>query len=122
MCVGEFYEMLDSLPEACDDFDVRFTTHDRSTWMAAVSYCVDSDGDLCLQSAYDDEDNECGYTVDDLKELLSGERNDGYDDVKNSMDVYAEYRNYDDSEYHLVLSRRFWINWKRRRVDVFIKD
>lgn len=122
MSVGEFYEMLDALPYRCGNFDVRFTTHDRSTWMKAVSCCVDSDDDLCLQSKYDDEDNEACYTVNGLKELLSGEMNDGYDDVENSMDVYAEYRDYDDSEYHLVLNHRFWINWKRRRVDVFIRD
>lgn len=122
MCVGEFYEMLDSLPEKCDDFDVRFTTHNRSTWMHSFSYNVDGDGDLCIMSAVDDDDNDDSYTVTDLKELLSGNWNTEYECVEDDMEVYAEYRDYEGSEYHLVLNHRFWINWKRERVDVFIQD
>lgn len=122
MCVGEFYEMLDSLPEACDNFDVRFTTHNRSVWIYPDGYGVDGDGDLCINSTYDADDNRDTYTVDDLKELLSGDWNNESDYVEDDMDVYAEYRDYDGSEYYLVLNHRFWINWKRKRVDVFIQD
>lgn len=121
MCVGEFYEMLDSLPEGCDGFDVRFTTHNRSVWIYPVGYHIDSDGDLCINSAYDADDNRDTYTVDDLKELLSGDWNNECEYVEDDMDVYAEYRDYDESEYYLVLNHRFWINWKRGRVDVFIQ-
>ena len=30
---AELYEMLDRLPDACDDFIVRFTTRDRTEWV-----------------------------------------------------------------------------------------
>ena len=122
MCVGEFYEMLDSLPEVCDNFDVRFTTHNRSVWIYPDGYGVDGDGDLCISSTYNADENRDTYTVDELKELLSGDWNNGRDCIEDEMEVYAEYCGFDESDYYLVLNHRFWINWKRERVDVFIQD
>ena len=110
MCVGEFYEMLDSLPEGCDGFDVRFTTHNRSMWIYPDGYHVDNDGGLCINSSYDGDGNRDTYTVEDLKELLSGDWDNECVCVNDDMDVYAEYCDYDENMYCPVLNHRFWIN------------
>ena len=136
MNVGTFYELLDRLPERCDDFKVRFTLHDRTNWIQPECWHVDDDGDLILTLWDDDEDHDDDeYTIDRLKDLLDGYWNDECDEDQEIYDwreVYIEdfewIGNGDQygprdrcNTYYDILDDRFEINWKRERVDVFIE-
>lgn len=132
MNVGTLYELLDRLPERCDDFTVRFTLHDRSQWIQPECWHIDEEGDLILtlwsQGEVPDEVQE--YTVYGLKDLLAGHWNDNQDDEDDMVfdwrDVYVmdkdydEYSDEEDTTYYDILNHRFSINWKRDRVDVFM--
>ena len=131
MNVGTLYELLDRLPERCDDFTVRFTLHDRTDWIQPECWRVDDDDDLILTLWNDDEDHDDDeYTVDRLKDLLDGYWNDDCDEGQEIYDwreVYVEdvetgeYTGEEDSTYYDILDDRFEINWKRERVDVFLE-
>ena len=118
MNVGTLYELLDRLPERCDDFIVRFTLRDRSEWIQPDSWEIDADNDLLFE-LYDDDCER--YTVCDLKDILDDE------DVYADADVYVkdeeedEYTGDKTETYYDVLDDRFEINWKRERVDVFME-
>ena len=131
MNVGTLYELLDRLPERCDDFTVRFTLHDRTNWIQPEYGTVDVEGDLILTIWNDDDDHDDEeYTVDGLKDLLDGYWNDDCDESQKIYDwreVYVrdvdtdEYTGEEDSTYYDILDDRFEINWKRERVDVFME-
>ena len=125
------YEKLDRLPSKCDSFDVRFTTHDRSESFESLLWSVDDDGDLRLWRPEDDDEWERAsqYTVDELKDLLAGYDNHDEDDddqqVCDDSEVFVVDPDWDedgdpDHTFYSICYRRFEINWKRHRVDVFI--
>ena len=131
MNVGTLYELLDRLPERCDDFIVRFTSHDRSYWFqpGCEGWIVDEDRDLLL-SLWGEDAADDVYTVYQLKDLLGGCYNDECADgqeIGDWMKVYVERVvlgddcDVEDRVYYDVLDDRFEINWKRGRVDVFIE-
>lgn len=131
MNVGTLYEMLDRLPVRCDDFIVRFTSHDRSYWFQSgcEGWIVDEDRDLLL-SLWGEDAADDVYTVEQLKDLLEGYCNDECADgqeVFDWMTVYIERvvldddYEVDDRVYYEILDDRFEVNWKRGRVDVFIE-
>lgn len=130
MNVGTLYELLDRLPERCDDFVVRFTLHDRTYWIQPECSHVDDEGDLILTLFKDDDDHDDDeYTIDSLKDLLDGYWNDECDEGQEVydwrevyvMDIEAgDYYDYEDGDYYDILDDRFEINWKRGRVDIFI--
>lgn len=106
------HELLDRLPYACDDFKVRFTLRDRSVWIQPEGWHIDDDGDLILDAENDDG---VVYSVYELKDLLD---EGGDSDFNYGSDVYI-YDN-DDGPFYEPLDERFYINWKRERVDVFM--
>jgi hypothetical protein len=126
MNVGMLYELLDRLPARCDQFKVRFSLVDRAFWIQSECWYVDEDDDLIF-SIYTDEDHE-EFTVEEVKDILSGTWNDEYDDqdVFDWQEVYIEDVDDDEDDgeiktYYEIIANRFQINWKRQRVDVFIK-
>ena len=126
MNVGTLYELLDRLPERCDYFTVRFTTHDRSVRIDTDGWTVNDNGQLLL-TLNDDYANEYNYTVDSFKGLLAGYCNDrceGGQEIYDYQEMYVvtwpdDF--FDDTTWYNILDDRFEINWKRERVDVFIK-
>jgi len=131
MNAATLYERLDRLPSKCDSFTVRFTTNNRSESFESLLWSVDDDGDLRLWNPEDDEEWERAspYSVDGLKNLLAGYDNHDEDDddqqVRDDSDVYVVDPDWDDCgdpdhTFYSICFRRFEINWKRCRVDVFI--
>lgn len=131
MNAATLYEKLDRLPSKCDSFGVRFTTHDRSESFESLLWSVDDDGDLRLWRPEDDDEWERAsqYTVDGLKDLLAGYDNHDEDDddqqVSDDSEVFVVDPDWDedgdpDHTFYSICYRRFEINWKRHRVDVFI--
>lgn len=119
-----FYELLDRLPARCDNFRVCFTTHDRSESFIPTKWLINQS---------DDEVAICrwlkggsfigsGFSVAQLKLRLNGTIDDGRTYASSWMPVVFEDVNQDDESIsHYKLSRRrFEINWKRCRVDVFL--
>lgn len=132
MNAAELYERLDRLPYACDDFIVRFTTQDRTIWVQPNGWLDEENGNLTFVFGDDydgisdiklrgiNRDGEPMY-VDVVKGILAGTRNGSKVKVyiKNSRNINIEC---DDGEYYGdVVDTRFYINWKRRRVDVWIR-
>ena len=120
MNVGTLYELLDRLPESCDDFTVRFTPRDRSDWIQPECWRV-VEGDCLILTVWDDGEghDDDNQTVDRLKDLLDGYWNDECeeeDEVYFYQYVYVEC----DGIWHDILDDRFEINWKRERVDIFV--
>lgn len=120
MYPAELYERLDRLPFDCDDFTVRFTTHNRGVWIQPKYSSYDGDGDLVFWTSenadWEDED----LSVSDVKDML-----DECDvDTRVFVRLGFEYGDYGFVEisYGRILDERFYINWKRRRVDIFIED
>lgn len=120
MNAAELYDLLDRLPYACDDFIVRFTTHDRTEWVQPEGWHCDDDGDLIL-APHVDESSE--MTVDRLKRLLDGGNNDwcySGNEVYNEAIVYICDGDGDDYAWEPTFER-FSINWKRERVDIWME-
>lgn len=126
MTAAELCEMLDRLPSACDNFTVRFTTHDRSDWVEPEGWRCEGISTLILLSDADDEGaDEIGeMSVDDLKHLLEGGNNkwctDG-NEVHNSIAVFIRDGNDYYSYVYYPTFKRFWINWKQHRVDIWME-
>ncbi len=123
MNVGTLYELLDR-PARCDNFMICFTMHDRgesfipTKWLInqidnEVAICRWLEGGRFIGS---------GFCVAQLKLCLNGTIDDGRTYASSWMSVVFEDVNQDDESIkHYNLSRRrFEINWKRQRVDVFI--
>lgn len=121
MNAAELYDLLDRLPYACDDFIVRFTTHDRADWVQPEGWRCDDDGDLILLPIVDECDE---MTVDDLKRLLDGDNNDSCsygNEVYNDATVFICDDDEDDDYAWEPTFERFSINWKRERVDIWME-
>lgn len=79
----------------------------------------DGDGDLILYYDSDCPDEE--YTVDSLKDVLD------LDEVSGGTTVLVKIDDGEDEDgdpiwtYYDILDDRFEINWKRKRVDIFIE-
>lgn len=114
MNVGMLYELLDRLPDACDGFVVRFTPIDRSGWLDPESYSV-KHGVLFF------EDGTTGtICVAYMKDILDGMFNEQAvesEEIYPDMDVMIDFG---EAYYRNPLRKRFEINWKRERVDVFV--
>lgn len=125
MNVGTLYELLDRLPERCDDFTVRFTLHDRSEWIQPECWHVTVAGDLML-NVFDDDYHE-EFTVLRLKNILDGCENGGVDDNGVEQEIYIDQDVFvvtgedEETDYCYIVNDRFEINWKRERVDAFIE-
>lgn len=123
MNAAELYELLDRLPESCDDFLVRFTTTDRCDWVQPEGWHCDDDGDLVLVAEMDGN----VMTVDSLKRLLDGGNNEwcrSGNEVYSDSEVYIqdEDEDGDNDDYAWEpTDQRFYINWKRKRVDVWME-
>lgn len=132
MNAATLYEKLDRLPSKCDLFDVRFTTSNRSVSFESFLWSIDDDGDLRLWRPDGDEEWEraSSYSIDELKDLLSGYYNHDEDEddqqVYGDSEVFVVDPDWDedgdpDHDFYSICWRRFEINWKRHRVDVFIE-
>ena len=127
MNAAELYELLDRLPYACDDFIVRFTTRDRADLIEPDDWFCDDDEDLILCSNEDANINE-KMDVEQLKKLLNGDNNDWCDygdEVYNDSIVYIRNDEDEDGEIDNYAWEptfdRFSINWKRKRVDIWME-
>lgn len=125
MTAVELCEMLYRLPSACDDFTVRFTTHDRSVWVEPEGWRCEGPNVLLLLSEVDEGADETGeMSVDDLKHLLEGGNNNwcsSENEVYNRISVFIRDGNDYDSYVYFPTFKRFWVNWKRRRVDIWME-
>lgn len=123
MNAAELYELLDRLPDACDSFCVRFTTHNRTDLIEPDDWFCDDDGDLILCSNEGVNVNEKMEVVS-LKDLLNGDNNTWCDygkEVYRDSDVYIRDDDDDDDYAWEPLFERFSINWKRKRVDIWME-
>lgn len=118
MNVETFSEMLDRLPEACDFFNARFTTHDKTTWMKPDQFIIDDDGNIVFWAS--DDDDELTMTIEDLKDALNAVDDPSSAEVYVSFDV--ETGSEDDYYVHSVYRERFLIKWKSERVDIWMDD
>lgn len=126
MTAAELCEMLDRLPSACDHFTVRFTTRDRSDWVEPRGWRCEGTESLILLSSADDEGaDEIGeMSVDNLKRLLEGGNNDwcsSENEVYSRIAVFIRDGNDDYSYVYFPTFKRFWINWKQRRVNIWME-
>lgn len=112
MTVGELYELLDRLPYACDDFKVRFTTRDRSTYVEPETWDIDDADDFIWKDDYDG----VPYTVYNMKRLLADE-DDEYSFTKKT---HVYYYDWNEERHYSPQFARCAINWKRERVDVWM--
>lgn len=121
MNAAELYELLDRLPDACDYFTVRFTTHHRTWWVEPEGWRCDDDGDLILLPDLDG----VPYTVGHLQLLLDSGNNDcswyTSAEVHNDATVFIRDDDEDDDYAWEPTFERFSINWKRKRVDIWIE-
>lgn len=125
MNAAELYELLDRLPDACDFFCVRFTTHDRTDYVQPEGWRCDDYGTLILLPNVDECADEIDeISVDNLKRLLSGGNNDwcSYEnEVHNDAAVVIRNDDKDNDYAWMPTSERFSINWKRKRVDIWME-
>ena len=120
MTVGELYELLDRLPYACDDFRVRFTTRDYGYWIEPERWRVDDDGDLVLTCNEEWQDYD-EYTVNELKDLLDDDWSESdYDEPLFYADTDVYIHDNDGGPFYSPQFARCYINWKRKRVDVWM--
>ena len=107
MTVKELYDFLYNLPDACDRFRVRFCFPDGSFQVEVGNWVVDDADDLILSE--DDDDGEV-YTLHTLMSSLHA--------TMWCNNVYV----YDGDCYHRPTRHRACIDWRRKRVDVWLKQ
>ena len=118
---NDLFERLDALPRKCNNFVVRFKDVDDDDWIQPECWHIDDDGDLVFD-IYDDGDDNYEFSVEDLKNILSGETTDNNDNVvAEEMSVYIDISS-DDDNYRRPLDEYFRINWKKRRVEIPVRD
>lgn len=108
---NDLFERLDELPKKCDDFLVRFTAANSDNWIQPEEWHIDDDGDLIF-GLYDDGENHDDeeLTVADLKDILTGGRDDGDAGVEEDTSIYVD--DSDSDTYFRLLDEHFKIHWK----------
>ena len=108
MTVENLFDFLDDLPGHCDGFRVRFCLPSGRIRIEAGCDWIDDGDDLIL--GVDDEDGYV-YTVGRLIHRL-----------KFSLSVCNRVFVYDGVRYYRPTNRRAYIDWKRRRVEVWLYE
>ena len=118
---NDLFERLDALPRKCNNFIVRFKDVEDDDWIQPECWHIDDDRDLVFD-IYDDGDDNYEFTVEDLKNILTGETTDNNDNVVGEeTPVYIDLGS-DDDNYRRPLDEYFRINWKKRRVEIPVRD
>ena len=107
MTVEELYDFLYDLPEACDRFRVRFCFPDGSFQVETGYSMINDADDLILTEDADDGDV---HTVRALRSELHA--------AMWCNNVYV----YDGARYRRPTNHRAYIDWRRKRVDVWLKQ
>lgn len=112
---NDLFERLDELPKKCNGFLVRFTAANSDNWIQPEEWHIDDDGDLifgCIDDGENHDDEE--LTVADLKDILTGGRDDGDTGVEENTSIYVDDPESDD--YFRPLDEYFKIHWKEGLV------
>ena len=113
---NDLFERLDELPKKCNGFLVRFTAANSDNWIQPEEWHIDDDGDLifgCIDGENHDDEQ---LTVADLKDILTGGRDDGDIGVEEDTSIYVD--DPDSDTYFRPLDEYFKIRWKQRRVEI----
>lgn len=114
---NDLFERLDELPKKCNGFLVRFTAANSDNWIQLEEWHIDDDGDLifgCIDDGENHDDEQ--LTVADLKDILTGGRDDGDIGVEEDTSIYVD--DPDSDTYFRPLDEYFKIRWKQRRVEI----
>lgn len=114
---NDLFERLDELPKKCNGFLVRFTAANSDNWIQLEEWHIDDDGDLifgCIDDGENHDDEQ--LTVADLKDILTGGRDDGDIGVEEDTSIYVD--DPDSDTYFRPLNEYFKIRWKQRRVEI----
>lgn len=112
---NDLFERLDELPKKCNGFLVRFTAANSDNWIQPEEWHIDDDGDLifgCIDDGENHDDEQ--LTVADLKDILTGGRDDGDIGVEEDTSIYVD--DPDSDTYFRPLDEYFKIHWKEGLV------